>query len=185
MKSDRQANLSPNQTTIRATSGARPKYQLSPLHRNAVWGLLFLYLLAATPLAPSLTALAAAADDSHHVAVTLAAQGPQVVLYHEGLGLLAHHHGPFARALTLFARPSGVNQPDHVIQFGGAGATDRPPAPALLSTVKSGQDLSAAPVVAATAPGNPLPAIPLHAPPPAPPKTSIGLLSVSTTIFLI
>jgi hypothetical protein len=77
-----------------------------------------LYLLAATPLAPAMTALLAAFDGSHDVALQRTANGPQVVLQHDCVNLATHRHGMVALSLTLFAQRTTPSQPDHVIQFG-------------------------------------------------------------------
>ena len=60
-------------------------------------GLLLLYLLMATPLAPALTALLAMGDPSHHVAVQQTARGIRVVLRHDCLHSPTHRHGVVAR----------------------------------------------------------------------------------------
>lgn len=99
----------------------------TPLRRPQSWRLpggsclLLLYLAAATPLAPALTALLAATDRDHHVAIQQTEHGLQVVLRHECSNLPSHQHGMVARVLTLFAQRTTPAQPDHVIQF---GATD-------------------------------------------------------------
>jgi len=90
--------------------------------------LLWVFLVATTPLAPMLTVLMGMVDRSHHVALQPTVNGLQVVLRHDCPGSSTHRHGLVARALTLLAqRPSGA-QPDHVIQFAACPPAEQPPA---------------------------------------------------------
>ena len=146
-------------------------------------GLLSLYLVTATPLAPALTALLALADGAHQVALQQSAGGVQVVLHHECVRSAAHRHGMVARTLTLFAQRTAGAQLDHVIQFGSANF------------------MSPAPMVA-VAPSTQMPALDafpsglcrLEAPSlglflatcPRPPPAASGLLrSVRSTVLLL
>jgi len=80
--------------------------------------LLLVYLAAATPLAPALTALLASMDRSHHVAIQQTMRGVEVVLRHHCFDSRPHQHGLAARVLILLAQRTTPAQPDHVIQFG-------------------------------------------------------------------
>lgn len=90
--------------------------------------LLFLYFVAATPLAPVLITLMAGLDRSHHVAIQQTTQGLQVILRHGCRNSPSHHHGMVARALTVFAQRTTAQQSDHVIQFGALDIAQQAPA---------------------------------------------------------
>jgi hypothetical protein len=92
-------------------------------------GLLLLYLATATPMAAALTALLAAADADHCVAIRQTARGLQVVLRHACPNSPAHRHGMVARVLTLFAQRTTPAQMDHIILFGATDTVrESPPA---------------------------------------------------------
>jgi len=81
--------------------------------------LALLYLLTVTPFTLALTALLAASDRNHHVAIQQTANRLQLVLRHDRMDLGTHRHGIVAHVLTLFAqRTTTSSQSDHVIQFG-------------------------------------------------------------------
>jgi hypothetical protein len=108
-------------------------------------GVLLLYLLTSSPLAPVFTTLIATTDRSHHVAIQQTSGGIQIVLRHDCLNSPAHRHGLAACLLTTFAQRTTASQPDHVIQFSGADAAMLTPALSVAST----QDATASEVVPA------------------------------------
>jgi len=90
--------------------------------------LLLFYLVTTTPLAPVLTALLAATERNHYVALQTTARGIQVVLRHDCVNLPSQRHGLVARGLTVFAQRTTATQSDHVIQFGITDTSKQTPA---------------------------------------------------------
>lgn len=91
-------------------------------------GVLLLYLLTATPLAPVLTALVAMAEGTHDVGLQPTAHGIQLVLHHHCLNPPTHRYGLMARVLRLAPERASGGQTDHVIPFSAKAASDQAPA---------------------------------------------------------
>jgi hypothetical protein len=146
-------------------------------------GVVLLYLLSATSLAPALTTLLAMLDGSHHVTLQQTACGIRVVLRHDCFNSSTHRHGIIARTLTLVAQRPTQGRPDHVIQFAAVTTSEQASAPLTVPVAdSSASDLFL--------PCDPLP----HATrltdvsaahPRPPPDASSLLLSIRSTVLLI
>ncbi len=100
-------------------------------------GLLLIYLLNATTLAPIWTALLAVSDSSHHVTVQQSTQGLRLVLRHDATNVPSHLHGVIAQSLALFAqRTAPSSQSDHVIQFRPVDPPHRTPITAVAAELR-------------------------------------------------
>jgi hypothetical protein len=172
-----------NHTPSKVTNANGVK-RLGAFRASSAWCALWLYLCAATPLAPALTALAAALDASHHPAITLCAAGPQVVLHHDCVNQTAHHHGPVARALTIFAQQTGAAQADHVIQFAAVGSAE-PSSDAILSSSRAAGEFPPTCSIPAAVPVGLLPPFAFSTAPPVPPGANAQLLTIRTSVLLI
>lgn len=155
---------------------------MSRLCRVASLCALLLYVSAATPVAPAITALFASLDSSHQLALRCDAHGARVVLHHERADSPTHVHGAVARALTFFAQRSAGDDPDHSIQFNNSDNTTR------LQTLRVAPSSNGELLAAPAAPLLPHFQLPCFSPclePRPPPGVSGFLLSVRSTVLLI
>lgn len=83
---------------------------------TAGWCALWLYVGACSPLGLGMAALTGSLDPNHQLLIGASGRGGRLVLHH-GSRCGLHHHGLAAHALTLFARPLGSTNPDHILQF--------------------------------------------------------------------
>jgi len=170
---------------LRQVSGRKTlARQGGAFHLSAAWAALLLYVCAASPLAPSFTALLAALDTSHHVTIARGADGAQVVLRHDCASSQTHRHGAIARTLTFFAQRAGAEQADHVIQFGAPGLVE-PTLAASISKSSAAKNISPALSHSAGTSAVALPSLAFNASSPAPPGPKAPLLSFRTTVLLI
>jgi hypothetical protein len=151
------------------------------LRQLTAGGVLLLHLAAFSPLGVAFATAFGSLDRDHRLNLLAGDGGLQVVLRHQP-GCLTHHHGSVARALTVFARPAGPGEPDHVLQFRSADY--------LVSAAEVESSQAAADDPASTAPltlagpGSPL--VPMVAAPTHLPHTeSGGLLGLRSTVLLI
>jgi hypothetical protein len=145
--------------------------------------LLLLYVAAATPLAPGLTALLAATDTSHHVTIEQTMRGFRVVLRHQCANSPSHRHGMAARVLTLFAQRTTPAEPDHIIPF---AITDTARETPTLNVEPESRATFLDPSPAAQAWHLRAPSIPIAADFSRPPPAASGLiLAVRSTVLLV
>jgi len=85
----------------------------------AGWCGMVFYVGACSPVGLGLAALVGSLACDHQLQVHPGAQGLQLLLHH-GANCVVHHHGLAARALMVFAQPSGPTTSDHVLEFSSA-----------------------------------------------------------------
>ena len=143
--------------------------------------MLSVYLSLSSPFGAEIAAVLGSLDRDHRLILQAGDEGIRVVLHHDHCSA-AHHHGPVARTLALFANPASATDPDHVLQFSTAtslarGTQSSPTAP---ETVKQ-YALPNLEAIACSQRDDFFASVPMHAPP-----VGGGLLAcLHSTVLLI